>query len=57
MENNRPFQNIKAAHKREIVISKDDTFPITVKIVNNSNRIEETYNLVRTKNDKFMLQK
>lgn len=42
---------------REIEISMKEQFPISVRVKDDSDRVIDTYLVVKTKSNKFMLQK
>lgn len=46
-----------ASQPKEIEISLNERFPITLMVKDNSDKTIETYRLVKTKSNKFMLQK
>ena len=43
--------------EKEIIVSKNGSFPMTVKFVNERSEVEAVYRLIRTNNGRFMLQK
>lgn len=56
--NNIQFREYSESSKgREIEISMKEQFPISIRIKDDSDRVVDTYLVVRTKSNKFMLQK
>lgn len=42
---------------REIALSMEEKYPIPIKILDDSGSIVDNYQIVRTKSNKFMMQK
>lgn len=57
MRNTAFLEYHEAPQPKEIEVSLNERFPIALRIKDDSNKTVETYRLVRTKSNKFMLQK
>lgn len=57
MENMLSREFNESPKGREIEISMKEQFPIPVRIKDTSDRVIDTYLVVKTKSNKFMLQK
>lgn len=57
MRNTAFLEYQEAPQPKEIEVSLNERFPIALRVKDDSNKTVETYRLVRTKSNKFMLQK